>query len=395
MMNYVDILTDADEKEIDLKMAIFFFRTAQSFRTIEAQSFRDMVIKLRPSMTDRVKSASTLRGPMLDKVYGIVKKETVDKIAESKSFIVISDGWTNVNKQHIINFIVQIPSKKPFFYKSVNTSHMTLNAETMKELIVDVAKEIGIEKWVGLLTDNANVMQATADLIEKEYPLVFCNDCLSHGQNLFIKNVCELPTVQLLIKKCKILLKFVNNHRKLYHFYTEEIRPQLSISTGFVVPCDTRFYSNHTFFNSVLINKHGVRTLVEEYEDFILSECGIQRQTYYDFKAVVQDSGFWEDLKFSTEKLLLPAKEKISKFEADQSGIEYAYGDFLELFKTYESLPINHVIEANEASSLLKNCWDYLHTESLGYAHILAPRNLGTNMMDDDFEDTEKQVTGI
>ena len=54
----------------------------------------------------------------------------------------------------------------------------------------DAIKEIGYEKVVQVIIDNANVMKFVGALIEGEFPKIFWTPCVVHTLNLALKNIC-------------------------------------------------------------------------------------------------------------------------------------------------------------------------------------------------------------
>ena len=66
----------------------------------------------------------------------------------------ISDGQLNMNKVSIINYMITTP--KPIFYKSVYTKEIYHTEENIVKEIEDCMISIRIEKFVAIITDNAN-----------------------------------------------------------------------------------------------------------------------------------------------------------------------------------------------------------------------------------------------
>ena len=56
-------------------------------------------------------------------------------------------------------------------------------------MLKDVIKEIGHEKVVQVITNNASVMKCVGALIEGEYPKIFWTPCVVHTLNLALKNI--------------------------------------------------------------------------------------------------------------------------------------------------------------------------------------------------------------
>ena len=65
----------------------------------------------------------------------------------------MTDGWTNQKQQSIINFLVYCP-KGTIFLKSVDTSGLRKDAETLFNIFDEVVQEIGAENLVQFITDN-------------------------------------------------------------------------------------------------------------------------------------------------------------------------------------------------------------------------------------------------
>lgn len=141
-----------------------------------------------------------------------MKEKLNDILEETNNFTLISDGWTNIKGHHLVNFVVHVTGQSPMFFKCVDTTSLEMNSENIAKIIIDTAKEIGTDKWASLITDNAPNMQKAWRIIEKEYPLVFCNGCSAHVGNLIIKRICSEESTKILIDKCIALVKFINNH---------------------------------------------------------------------------------------------------------------------------------------------------------------------------------------
>ncbi|CAG8584852.1 21566_t:CDS:2, partial [Rhizophagus irregularis] len=74
---------------------------------------------LVPCFSFHIPSHHTLSGNLLNKEYKDLKKLVRNFFNETPYFCITSDGWSNVNKAPIVNFM--ITTQKPIFYKSVYT----------------------------------------------------------------------------------------------------------------------------------------------------------------------------------------------------------------------------------------------------------------------------------
>ena len=76
------------------------------------------------------------------------------------------------------------------FIKAINGSGEFKDKYYIAGMLKDAIKEIGHEKVVQVINDNANVMKFVRALIEGEFPKIFWTPCLVHTLNLVLKNIC-------------------------------------------------------------------------------------------------------------------------------------------------------------------------------------------------------------
>ena len=78
----------------------------------------------------------------------------------------------------------------PMFIKTIDGSGEFKDKHYIAGVLKDAIKEIGYEKVVQVIIDNANVMKFVGALIEGEFPKIFWTPCLVHTLNLVLKNIC-------------------------------------------------------------------------------------------------------------------------------------------------------------------------------------------------------------
>ena len=103
------------KNDIDTKLANFFYRTGISFRLVESEAFKDFVKSLNPSYASVIPNAKALSGSLLDKQYTKCSTSVNEILNSETNLTLMSDGWTNIRGDHIVNFCVKAPDQKPFF----------------------------------------------------------------------------------------------------------------------------------------------------------------------------------------------------------------------------------------------------------------------------------------
>jgi len=102
------------------------------------------------------------KGPTFYELRGVLLKDLVKEVecylVDFKSCwatygcSIMSDGWTN-KKQRIINFLVHCP-KWIMFLKSIDTSGITKDANTLFKIFDEVVKIVGPQNIVQFITDS-------------------------------------------------------------------------------------------------------------------------------------------------------------------------------------------------------------------------------------------------
>ncbi|XP_027363123.1 uncharacterized protein LOC113870830 [Abrus precatorius] len=111
-----------------------------------------------------------------------------------KGVTLVSDGWTDVQRRPLINFMA-VSEGGPIFLKAVDGSKVYKDKHYMASIIKDVINEVGPKNVVQIITDNALVCKAAGMLIEAEFHHVFWTPCVVHTLNLALKNICAARNI--------------------------------------------------------------------------------------------------------------------------------------------------------------------------------------------------------
>ncbi|XP_030959058.1 uncharacterized protein LOC115981007 [Quercus lobata] len=84
----------------------------------------------------------------------------------------------------------------PVFIKEIDGSGEFKDKHYIAGVLKDAIKEIGHEKVVQVIIDNANVMKSARALIEGECPKIFWTTCVVHTLNLALKNICAAKNTE-------------------------------------------------------------------------------------------------------------------------------------------------------------------------------------------------------
>ena len=119
---------------------------------------------------------------------------------------VISDGWDDVDRSHLINFLVAT-TKGCFFDGTVMlSSDDHEDAKAVAKLIEKEIEHVGALTVVHVVTDTCAVMKAAWKIIEEKYPWITCTCCAPHVLSLLLHDIGKIPEVARVISKVKKVL---------------------------------------------------------------------------------------------------------------------------------------------------------------------------------------------
>jgi hypothetical protein len=216
IVSFVDTLTITQRDNISEKFASLFYRTGIPFNIAGQKAMKEFIKSIRPVYVDSIPSPASLGGALLKREYSNLQESLMSLLNASDHFSLVTDGWSNVRNEHLVNFVVLIPNSKPFFLKSVSTAGVNQTSKAIADEIFKVIEELGPKKCVSVVTDNAANMRGAWDLIESKYPHIFANGCGAHVMNLLIKDICCLDNLKSIIDNCQSVSKFVRRINQVY-----------------------------------------------------------------------------------------------------------------------------------------------------------------------------------
>ena len=121
---------------------------------------------MRPSYG--LPSRHRLCNDILDDTHNSVKTKKAEVVRRAKYASIATDAWTDVNDQSVVNYIVMTP--RPIFFKAIYTKDNSHTADYLARTTAAVIEEIGAEKVVAVLTDNAAPNRAAWKMLQQEFP---------------------------------------------------------------------------------------------------------------------------------------------------------------------------------------------------------------------------------
>ncbi|XP_071579235.1 uncharacterized protein [Temnothorax nylanderi] len=379
---FVSVTTDKMKTKIDHALARAVFITGVPFSIFENPYWKFAMSLMRPSYEPP--SAYQISNPLLNSEYDQVMQSVKAKIKAAPCLGIITDGWTNIRGENLINFVISTP--EPIFLKSVapgkeRETAKFISSEILK-IIDDLVKDdVDVKRIFLIVTDNAANMRAAWSLVNEKHPHIVTIGCCAHSLNLLVNDMIKQPSVQCINKKVKKVIKEFKNHHVINAVFKSEQKERYgSKAISLKLPPKTRWFYLVISLYSIRSNKAAMQaTVIEENLD-------VKREIR---DMVLDNDGFWE-LISELYKMLIEIAKAISKVESDKTvlsevpqltkqistNVSLAV-DTSSIFTGEEKIKVNKAIVER-----LYNCNSEIHFA----ANLLDPKKLGK-----DLELVEKQ----
>lgn len=373
--SFLDKITSQNKEDIDTALARAIYSSGTPLSITQNKYWQQAFKLIRPSY--QLPSRYSLSKPLLKAEYARVMEKVDHQISEALCLTLISDGWTNIRGDSIVNFIICTP--KPVFYKSIDASENKHTGEYMSNQMIEVIEKIGSEKFFALVTDNGSNMKAAWDIITDKYPSITAFGCFAHGMNLVMNDIMNLQTMQNILKKAKRVVKHIKGTHILSSSFKMKQNEKIgkNKATTLKLPSKTRWNGVVIMFESLENGKESLQEIA------IMKDINMDKDIR---RSILDNDVFWVQLQNSL-KILKPIALAITKSESDDALLS----DALELWSNAENAvtsnltasPLNYQ-EEKEVCEILKRRKIFCCQDIHAAANLLDPRYKGSCLSEDD-----------
>jgi hypothetical protein len=209
---------------VDAKVVRFLFDCGIPFNVLHSPYWHDLVkgINVAPK---RYKSPSyeKARTMLLDRERAKIRRSLRLFTDDWGDFAVsiVSDGWTNVRNQHLIN-VLGVSATSIVFLTTHDSSSIIASSQNISDLLLKTINDVGPSNVIQIITDNAANCKGAGKIIEQNYPHIFWSGCLVHTLNLLMHDIIkhtECGWINDLYQRGKKLIKFITCHTRVNYFY--------------------------------------------------------------------------------------------------------------------------------------------------------------------------------
>ena len=164
--------------------------------------------------------------------------------------------------------------------------------------------ELGSEKCIGVVTDNASNMTAAWKIIEQTFTTIHCNGCASHVMNLLIRDICETDTYKPLMANIQLVCLFVKSRQHVLAKFND-LRKTYHIARSLKLTVPTRWSSHYHSVNNLLGARYALMDLVKD-QPLMEKSKSSKPQKVEHFMNLINSVEFWEQCQQIKDVLLHP-----------------------------------------------------------------------------------------
>jgi len=358
--NFVDRMSEEEQDTLEILLAQALFAAGVPFSFLENDYVIQFFQQLRPAF--KLPNRRKLADELLDDVFDGVKAECNEQILQAKSLTMVSDGWSNINRESVQNFVICTP--KPLFFDAIYSGEESHTAKWIADEIIKQMEIIDINKFSAVITDTASVMKAAWRIIEEKYPSIVCLGCNSHIMNLLIGDILKIDQIKSVVENAKKLVNYFKGHvqaaAKLKRIQKENYSKEIAL----VLPALTRWGTHLDCFQSLQNSK----TALEQ----ALMDIRIRQNMDSTLRTHILSDDFWEDLDIIT-KIMEPMVSTLKLFESDISILSTVYSYFKKVMDQVNQIDCDF---SNKLQEFITKRWEYAYHPIMMTAYMLDPQFL-------------------
>ena len=376
-------LMPASTDEVNTAVCDFFYGDIIPFNVAASPRFQAMVKAIKSAPADyKAPSPWQLRYPLLEKR----DQELHDAVDMHSDYLTgvgvtfCSDGWEDVEHNHMINFLYCSPRGTVTMgtgdYTHVKSHDAKFIFEEMKAKIT----ELGPRHVVAVTTDTCSTMKAAWALLEKEFTHVTCGGCGPHVLNLLIKDICDIDAVSTIVADVEYVSKWFTNKKWKGINLRKRLLKKHSInhlkkSVKCKTLCLTRFASVVALMERLIKLKDVLQSVVMDPE---WKNADFHNEIADDVSPKIRSDTWWGEMDAFLQ-VLLPVKKLLKFTDGDKPTCSKMYNGMFQLGRQIAKAQVSW---ANKAKDCFDERWEYIHTPLHAAGYALDPEFLDNTSLD-------------
>ena len=283
----------------------------------------------------------TVSGPLLDSVYTMTKDQTDAMIAAMDLLNIITDESSNIRGSRICNISVHSPSGSlHYLSEDLRAKQMTAAAaaQWLRNHLL-VLSNGDLSRINSIITDTCALMFAMWLEMQRFVEFKHCLfiPCDSHGIQLLIKDLLQIPLFQDILQKAQKIVKAFR-HSLLQYARLREFQLQYGDKRykSLILSVITRWGTQFRLIQSVINSKDALKRYAHEFGDRPpkkrLNQAAID---------ILRDPQFWRSLE-PLRELLQPLDEALRMSESGSSHLGHVLPRWMAIAQHFKMRKLDY-----------------------------------------------------
>ncbi|KAM0895676.1 hypothetical protein ACQ4PT_023688 [Festuca glaucescens] len=361
---------------VDMHIMMFLCANGIPFNVLRSPQYPEMVAAIQKAPKGYKPPAyEKARTTLLDACKRKVETD-LDPVRQTWYFhgvSIVSDGWTNMKNQPLINVMASNSCGSMFLYAE-DFSGQEKTGEAIAEFLLQAIEDIGPANVLQVVTDNASNCKVAGREIQKVHKHIFWSPCVVHTLNLIFKDFAnQFAWMVDTYQTGKVIVKFFRNHQHFQALFRKNSDLDL------LKVSKTRFASHYILLKRLMdVRETLTTTVVTSKWKELVRDADVQTRAAANAIAQnIMDEAFWDEINIIldiTRPLYMVIK--FSDGEGPKSGDIYEKMDNMlgeiQDVMTNEDNP--HKDDWPEVNNIILDRWGKMNWNFHCLAFALSPK---------------------
>ena len=318
-----------------------------------------------------------LSGHILNECYGDIYSKVELRLKAARWLNFYTDESNNIRRERVINFLAHAPpgcgtDGGCFYINSEVNRSKTMDAATQLEYVLRqarIATDGKLWKMNSLATDTCATMRSLWTHIQKTPELrhVFCVPCDSHGIQLLIKDIFQVPWWRKLMQKAQLVVRTFRASLKEYQVL-QEFQIQIYIKRiALILHCITRWGTQVGLLDSLYRSS----LAIQAYSQQALPQIDKKKKKDTYILSILRDPTFWQDVT-TARRILTPIHKIQYLSEADNYPLHRVLDNWMLIKQSLLRSANEYGTEQCQLPFIINTLWDQRFLTQITELHIVA-----------------------
>ncbi|EXX65195.1 ribonuclease H-like domain-containing protein [Rhizophagus irregularis DAOM 181602=DAOM 197198] len=240
------------------------------------------------------------------------------------------DGWTSPSGKSLWNFVIHLGNGQDILWKISDFSSESHTAEFLARQVQSILEDIGIQKFVGIVTDAGSNVHSARNLITGRFPHILNIRCIAHSLNLITKDLIKHTFSKRIIQWCTVIVTYFKKSHRPKELLELKIKEKQIGGGGLKTYLDTRWTTVYEMLDSICRLEICLKEVIGENSNIITSEA---------VKTIInQKRGFFNDV-YDLANIMKPIRDAILSLESNKSTLADCYFSLACLGQSINKIP--------------------------------------------------------